>query len=94
MRCVEQQTGTITSTEFNEDLHEGSAFKPFATREVEKQQFSSSNLDRCNKIFSGQGVENRQIFDVKELETLNQDVPEICLVGKSNVGKSSLMYNL
>lgn len=88
MRCVETGVGP---EELNE-ISRGTFFKPFATKEVEKQQFSPGNLERSNKIFSGHGVESRQIFEIKELETLAQDIPEICLVGKSNVGKSSLMY--
>jgi len=94
LRCTESK---ITKQPIPEDVKEifsGSAFQPFYTKEVHKQQFSPGNMDRCNRIFLGSGIESRQIFDVKELATLTQDVPEICLVGKSNVGKSSLINSL
>jgi GTP-binding protein len=84
----------IQSNEGPQDIFEGSAYKPFVTKEYEKQHFSPGNIERSNKIFLGPGIESRQIFDPKELETLTQDVPEICLVGKSNVGKSSLINSL
>lgn len=71
--------------------HLGSDFKPYASREYEKQMFTKAQYERSNWIFSGR-VENSLIYDPKELEELPKDVPEICLVGKSNVGKSSLMY--
>jgi hypothetical protein len=73
--------------------HLGSDFKPYASRDYEKQVFTKSQYERSNWIFSGR-VENTQIFDPKDLETLPKEFPEICLVGKSNVGKSSLMYVL
>jgi hypothetical protein len=97
-RCNVNQNQTGIPEDIGEALEiaskeqiEGIGFKPFATKEVEKQAFSSGQFDRSNWIFSGK-VENKQIFDPKELESLGEDIPEICLVGKSNVGKSSLMY--
>jgi len=93
MRCVDTKLTDQSISEASE-IFSGSAFKPFCTKAFDKQQFSAGNVDRCNKIFLGPGIESRQLFDVKELETLEQDVPEICLVGKSNVGKSSLINSL
>jgi len=92
LRCVE--TKITTNQSIPDEIFPGSAFKPFVTKEVEKQLFNPGIIDRCNKIFKGPGSESRQIFDIKELESVPEEIPEICLVGKSNVGKSSLINSL
>jgi len=81
-------------------------FKPFATREVEKQVFTPGQYDRANWLFAGEVV-TRQVFEPTEVmptrpvrparqvtKEVEGELPEVCLVGKSNVGKSSLINSL